>query len=200
MKKSVKRILCSVLSLTFLSTLTLERVLSIGESKRNALSATQTTVTAGDNGTAKFENVTGQFDTTALRQSQFNSQVKKVETPTYETRTVLVTLSEKGIVESANGDTVNSYLNSWNGKQTQNVIRDEQDAFLQKLKKSGISYKLVYRYDAVMNGVAIEINTKHVSTIKAMSGVKGVEISRTNAVPTAVETTDAADITNITSV
>ena len=200
MKKSVKRILCSVLSLTFLSTLTLERVLSIGESKRNALSATQTTVTTTGDGVAKFENVTGQFDTTALRQSQFNNQVKKVETPTYETRTVLVTLSKKGIVESANGDTVNSYLNSWNGKQTQNAIRDEQDAFLQKLKKSGISYKLVYRYDAVMNGVAIETNTKHVSTIKAMSGVKGVEISRTYAAPTAVETTDAADITNITSV
>ena len=200
MKKSVKRILCSVFSLTFLSTLTLERVLSMGESKRNAISSTQTTVTTGKDGSAKFENVTGQFDTAALRQTYFNDQVKKVENPTYETRTVLVTLSEKGIVESANGDTVQSYLNSWNGKQTQNAIRDEQDAFLQKLKKAGISYQLVYRYDAVMNGVAIEINTKHVSTIQKMSGVKGVEISRTYAVPAAVETTDAADITNVTSV
>lgn len=174
MKKSVKRIVCSALSLLCASTLVLERTVRF-----HADGKTQDTTLLAD---ASFKNVTGEFDTAALMESYFNSSVKESAEPTYETRTVMITLSKEHLVDRAEGD-VSSYLTSWSGDRAKAEIESEQKAFLKALSATGISYKLERTYNTVINAVAVEVNTKHVSTIKKMKGVESVVITTAYAEP-----------------
>ena len=84
MKKSVKRILCSVLSFAMVSTLVVENIL------RPYADENVGTVT---NANVSFKDVTGTADTSALRAQNFNDQVLETEklAPRYETRTVMIT-------------------------------------------------------------------------------------------------------------
>ena len=68
MKKSLKRILCGAMSLMMASSLVAEHWL-----RSDAEEAVGQSVTAE----AAFENVTGQYDTAALRESYFNSGALK---------------------------------------------------------------------------------------------------------------------------
>ena len=162
MKKLTKRILCSALSVTMASSLAAEYVLRSSAESFGAVNGSTTSQNV------KIENVTGQFDTSKLVESNFNSSVLKNEdvAPKYETRTVIVTLKGETVADLAGKDSVPEYLRSWSGQRAVADISSEQDAFLRKLKKTGIEYKLEKRYDTVLNGVAIEVNTKHVKAIK----------------------------------
>ncbi len=191
MKKSVKRVLCATLACSLSCTLAMEQALRLFG---GGAGGTTTALSAA------FENVTGQFDTSTLREQNFNSQVLKAQnTPTYETRTVIVTLSGENAIEAADGKSVSSYLRTFSGQKTVSDIQDEQNAFLRKLTKKGISYKLERRYDTVVNAVAIEVNTKHVSTIKQMAGVESAVITTTYSQPDTIKSS-AAEVTNQTSV
>ncbi len=191
MKKSVKRVLCAALACSMAGTLATEQALRLFA---NGAGGTTTALSAA------FEDVTGQFDTSALREQNFNAQVLKAQsTPTYETRTVIVTLSGENAIEAADGKSVSSYLRTFSGQKTVSDIQDEQNAFLRKLTKKGISYKLERRYDTVVNAVAIEVNTKHVSAIKQMAGVESAVITTTYSQPDTIKSS-AAEVTNQTSV
>lgn len=196
MKKSAKRILCGALSMMMLSSLVLERALSSAES------GAQLGQTATANAT--FKNVTGQFDTTKLMESYFNDSVLKSEdtAPKYETRTVIVTLSGKNVVESADGENVTEYISSRDGKRAAEAIESEQDRFLNALSQKEIAYELVRSYNTVLNGVAIEIDTQYVSEIKKMSGVESVVITTAYAEPKTVAAASAEGdlVTNETNV
>ncbi len=191
--------LCGTLSLLCVSTLGLESVLRAGAYAEvsDGKNATSTALKSGDS--LAFENVSGQYDTSALRQEYFNDEVQENQTATYERRTVIVSLDGDCMLDGANknGKTYAEYADGFTGSVQAGKIRDAQDAFLSELKKAGISYELEHRYDTVLNGVAIEVNTKHVSAMKKMSGVDSVVIATTYAVP---ETIDASSITNVTSV
>ena len=194
MKKSLKRILCGALSLLTVSSRVLERSLSGANAEHP-----ETTASAD----VSFKNVTGKFDTSKLMEGYLNTSVMKSEdvSPTYETRTVIVTLSGKNVVDSANGESVASYLSTWDGQRTKTAIADEQDAFLRALSKKGISYTLEGRYNNVLNGVAIEVNTEYVSEIKKMQGVESVVITTAYSEPKTVTTsTDGSAVTNETNV
>ena len=195
MKKSLKRILCGALSLMTVSTIALERSLAGADGKNNDV-MTSTAVS--------LKNVTGQFDTSELMQSYLNTSVMQSEdtAPKYETRSVIVTLSGKNIVERANGESVPDYLATWGGNLAVSDIADEQDSFLSALSRKGISYTLERRYSNVLNGVAIEIDTKYVSDIKKMKGVESVVITTAYAEPQTVETVSDGEnaVTNETSV
>ena len=194
MKKNVKRFLCGALSLLMASTLVTEHVLRMNA---EGLKSSVTTSTA----TASFKNVTGQFDTTALRAENFNSSIQKAEEkkPTYETRTVMVTLSGATLAEKADGESVSSYVKTWDGRSVASALRKEQDAFLKKLDKTGIAYTLEDRYDTLLNAVAIKVNTKYVSTIKKLAGVESAVITTKYSEPEAV-TSSAEVVENKTSV
>lgn len=74
MKKSVKRVLCAALACSFSCALAAGRLLRF-----DANGASETTTARS----AAFENATGQFDTLALREQNFNAQVLKAKnTPT----------------------------------------------------------------------------------------------------------------------
>ena len=171
MKKTTKRILCGALSLMMVSTLAVEGALRL---KADANYTPNTTVA-----NASFKNVTGQYDTSALMQSNFNDSVLSTEdtAPKYETRSVMITLDGAPIIKRAEGEAVAEYLESWSGVRAAAEIKAEQTEFLTALSKTGISYKHTKSYDTVLNGVAIEVNTKHVSAIKKMAGVKSVVIT-----------------------
>ena len=196
MKKITKRIVCGALSLMMLSTIAIER--SVRMNADGLLTSNNATVNA-DN--VSFKNVTGKYDTSKLMQENFNNSVIKSEkvAPVYETRTVIVTLSEKTIVDRAEGN-VQDYLTSFTGNVAQADIHSEQTAFLKKLSKMGIPYTYKGAYDTVLNGVAIEIDTKHVSTIKEISGVKSVVITTSYAEPETVDIDTSGVTTNETDV
>ncbi len=185
MKKSLKRILCSVLALATCSTLVVESVLRI--SADNAKLNPSTTTASAD---VKFKEVTGKYDTSKIREANFNDSVLKAEdvAPVYETRTVMVTLSKKPLADRAGEKEVSSYSNTWSGERARAELAAEQKDFLQALSKQGISYKLKRSYDTLLNGVAIELDTKYVSTIKKMQGVDSVVITTAFAEPKTVDT------------
>ncbi|MBQ9113367.1 MAG: leucine-rich repeat protein [Clostridia bacterium] len=197
MKKTTKRILCGALSAMMLSTVAIEGALRWKDADGAVLGSTAASV-ADD---VTFKNVTGQYDTSKIREENFNSSVIKNEdvAPKYETRTVMVTLDGKPLIERAEGD-VTEYIDSWSGDLAAAEIADEQDAFLKKLKKTGIPYSLEHRYNTVLNGVAIEIDTKYVADIKKMSGVDSVVITTSYAEPKTAAVTSGGVTFNTTQV
>ncbi|MBE5751506.1 MAG: hypothetical protein E7357_03750 [Clostridiales bacterium] len=194
MKKKTKRILCGLLSLGLASTLVVEQTLRLSAS--SGIDETPTTASA-----VTFKDVTGTMDTSALRESQLNESVLKNTdtTPTYETRTVMVTLSGDSLAEGSS-TSVNAYLNTFTGQNHLSQIRKEQNAFLRALKSEGISYTEEDRYETVLNAVAIEVNTKYVSQIKRMSGVESVVITTSYAEPKTITSKANQEVFNATSV
>lgn len=177
MKKSVKRIVCATLATMMVGSVSLEGIL-----RMTAQQADQTQ--ANTNTQAKFTNVTGQFDTSAIREANFNSSVLKGQNE-YETRTVIVSLAGDSLVDSATLD-VSSYMNTLAGKQAANAIKKTQNEFLRALSDAGVDYSLQMRYNAIDNAVAIDIDTKYVSGIKQMAGVDSVVIANTYMQPQTV--------------
>ena len=108
MKKSVKRFLCGTLSLMMASTLVAEQVFRSYADESYA----QTVIT-----NAAFKDVTGQFDTSAIREANFNDKVQKAEdiAPTYETRTVMVTLQGDSLADAADGMPVREFVDTFTG-------------------------------------------------------------------------------------
>ena len=70
MKKITKRIVCSALALTMLSTLAIERTVRMSASD---LVASNNATASAD--TLSFKNVTGKYDTSKLMQENFNSHL-----------------------------------------------------------------------------------------------------------------------------
>ena len=145
-------------------------------------------------------DVTGKYDTSKIMQENFNSNVLENIQPTYETRTVMVQLEGDTVIDRADGEAVTQYLNSWAGDRAVADIGAEQTSFLKALSKTGIPYSVERAYNTVFNGLAIEVNTKYVSTIKKMDGVDGVFIANTYSEPQTVEYDISDAITNKTDV
>ena len=100
-----------------------------------------------------------------------------------ETCTVIVSLDGKSLSERAGGELVSEYITTDAGKDAVRAIESEQASFLASLKKAAISYELVGSYNAVMNGVALNVRTAQLTQIKALGGVSTVSVSQTYAVP-----------------
>ena len=190
MKKSVKRIVCGALSFMLVSTLAVEHTLR--------MFADDEQVTAGADVT--LTDVTGKYDTSKIMQDNFNSKVLENTQPTYETRTVMIQLEGDTVIDRADGEDVTQYLQSWAGDRALADIGAEQTAFLKALSKTGIPYKVERTYNTVFNGVAVEMNTEYVSTVKKMKGVDGVFIAKTYEEPKTVEYDTSDAITNKTDV
>ena len=194
MKKSVKRILCGALSAMMVSALAVE-----GALRMQADDAVQS-VLANASGVS-FKNVTGEYDTSKLRESYLNDSVLSADTPpTYETRTVMVTLDGAPVIDRAGDSEISDYISSWSGDVAEAEIKAEQKSFLSALSKTGIPYTLERQYDTVINAVAIEVNTKYVSAIKKMSGVDSVVITTAYAEPKTETNTGSGVVTNETDV
>ena len=185
MKKSIKRVICGALALLMSSSLIAERVISL--SADTSLGKNGLTTTSN----VQFKNVTGQFDTSKIVESNLNSSVLKNEdvAPKYETRTVMVTLKGDSMMDAAGKQDVNEFSASFSGERRADEIESEQEAFLKALKKKGIPYTFERAYDTVLNAVAIEIDTKYVSEIKKMKDVDSVVITTAFAEPETIETT-----------
>ena len=196
MKKITRRIACGALSLMMLSSLALEHNVRL-----NAENGAATGTGAAQTMSASFKNVTGQYDTSKIMQENFNSSVLNAGevAPTYETRTVIVTLDGAPIADLTE-ESVSDFMYSFTGNLAAAEIKAEQQSFLNKLSKMGIEYTYKGAYDTVLNGVAIEINTKHVSTIKSIPGVLGAYITTAYAEPKTADIDTSGVTTNETDV
>ena len=196
MRKSIKRILCGALSLMMASSIVVEHTY---RTSANSDFIDGSTVTRN----LSFENVTGKYDTSKLIESNLNTSVmdaEKTSAPKYETRTVIVTLRGTTITDSAKGQPVSEYVQTWSGERVADEIATSQDAFLRKLSKMGIEYKVVRKYDTLLNGVAIEVNTKHVKAIKQIEGVESAVITTAYSEPKTFSTSASDVVTNKTEV
>ena len=196
LRKKIKRGAISCLALTMSATLFAGTALmdfSFGSSQP---------VLADTSENVKFTDITGQVDTSAIVEQNFNSTVKKSGDANYETRTVIISLDGNSLIDDASGtSSVSEYINSPLGRQSLKRINREQTAFLNSLSLRGIKYTLKHTYSSVINAVAIEIDTSNVSQIKKMGGVDSAVLSRTYAAPKVYTTSgSASSITNNTNV
>lgn len=186
MKKNVRRIACSLMATVMAGSLALE----FGIRQGKASAETKTTVT-------QFTDVTGQLDTTALRQENFNSSVLEADdTPTYEKKTVIVSFEGDSLMDAAGNMDVVDYLATKAGQSLSQKITAQQDKFLAKLTAKKIGYTVTNRYSAVDNAVAIQVNTRYVDDIKEMSGVRYAVVSNTYAAPQTTDSTSGGAVSN----
>lgn len=136
---------------------------------------------------ALFTDVTGEVDLSSIALQNLSSSAIKNTTTANKAHTLIVSLEGKNLVEEANGRDVADYAISEEGKRKDSALRAKQDEFLERLSALGISYTLKNRYTAVDNAVAIEVNTKYVSTIKKLSGVESVCLSETYMQPETID-------------
>ena len=183
----MKKVFRRVASLALMAVFCASPLLSDAEVNRAA---------AQNDGTSSiFTDVTGQVDMTDIALKNLSSSVIE-NTKTYTTRTVIVTLDGDTLVDAAGGADVSEYAVSSAGVRKAKNITKAQDKFLKQLSKKGISYKLVNRYNTVSNAIALQVNTKYVTEIKAMSGVNSVCLSETYAAPMTVENASYAVATS----
>ena len=204
MTKKWKRIICSALSLMMTGSLAAEglvREQAIGEAPRAAVAQ------PAQNGSLDFTNVTGQFDTSKITTANFNSSVMENvdagSSQKHAEHTLIVSLNGDGLVSKAGGQDVDSYLHTKKGAEAAENIKARQDQFLAALEGKNIPYTLIDRYSAVDNAVAIRVNTRYVSKIKDMSGVRSAVLSQTYSRPESVVSyaaTEGGVATNETTV
>ncbi len=149
-----------------------------------------------------FKNVTGDVDLSNVKLDNLSKYVMaNVNSGDYEERTVIVSLKEESLVESADGESVSDYVLSSNGIAQKSRITKEQKSFLKELDRLDVEYDLVTSYDTVINGVALELNTAYVSLLKLIDNVESVVLSETYLAPkTVTDSSSASAITNQTSV
>ena len=196
LRRKIRRGAISVLALTMSATMVSGTVLmDFGGGKSSAVLAETTE-------NVKFTDITGQVDTSAIVESNFNSSIQQSNAATYETRSVIISLTGNSLIEDANGEySVAEYINTPLGRQSLKRISNEQSKFLTSLSLRGIKYTLKHTYSSVLNAVAIEIDTSNVAQIKKMGGVESAVISRTYAAPKIyTENSTASSITNNTNV
>ncbi|MDE6667900.1 MAG: leucine-rich repeat protein [Clostridia bacterium] len=179
-KRKIKNSALAILSVSLCVTLTSGLVLSNFNGK---------SVGANTNESLSFTDVTRDYDTTGLMKQNFNSSsVISAPKATYETRTVIVSLEGKSLLEAkSTSETVSEYAESSVGFKQLRELDEVQKNFLNRLKSKKISYTLKSSYTAIANAVAIEVDTSYVSQIKNMPGVESVEIARTYLTPQTVE-------------
>lgn len=148
-----------------------------------------------------FRNVTGQMDFSQIMQENFNGSVLSTsQTRVYERRTVIISLSGDSLSDAADGVSVSDFATTMAGQAEALRISGEQDELLAKLSDAGIDYTLKYRYTAVDNAVAVEINTRYVSEIREMAGVDSVVIAGSFAYPQTADSDGSSAVTNVTKV
>lgn len=175
-----RRSACVGLTAVMATTFIAGQALAFADNNKNSVSASSG---------VSFENVTGKIDLTEIKLDNMNKSVvmendtsiSAEDMPEY--CTVIVSLDGQTLTERAGGEKVSDYITTDAGKNAVREIESEQNSFLSSLKKAKISYELVGTYNAVLNGVALEVKTSELKQIKAMGGVSTVSVSQTYAVP-----------------
>ena len=141
-------------------------------------------------------DVTGKYDTTALKQEYLNKDVVSVN-PVDRDREYwfIVDLGGESLLESYNKTdgypAFASYLASQEGRTRQSEITYAQRKVLSALDRKGISYEKKYAYTELMSGLALKLKLKDVAAVEKIEGVAGVYVSESYAVPTVAVSNNA---------
>lgn len=147
----------------------------------------------------RLEDVTGQYDTDALRASAFSEDVLLNTTQDASAkRWVIVEFSDASVSEVYfASDEIQSAMTLTEFSRTAEAqtIADEllsaQNKVLNRVKKRGIGFTEKYNYTLLSNAAAIEITLGELDALKAVKGVKSVSVSERYAQPQAVTENDA---------
>ncbi len=134
-----------------------------------------------------------------LRQSMMDEDLVQENTARFDgERWVIVELTGRSLFDAysavSTGVSFSEYAAGQDGKKVQSSIRKEQDSFLQRLNKNGISYRVKYNYTALSNGLALKVDAAGYNAIRKMSGVKDVYYSEKYAVPTLEQVDNNANV------
>ena len=142
---------------------------------------------ASDTYSLNFESANGKVDLTQIKIDNMSKDVIKddgVSTDVYSlTRTLIVTLKGAPLSERADA-----------GSDDRDEIAREQQAFLNELKRAGVSYEFRSSYSSIANAVAIDVKLSEYATVKGLKGVNTVSVGSTYARPKAIETSDGAQM------
>lgn len=165
-----------------------------GKSGLSAASDRYDTVTA--------EDVTGKVSLSGVALENLAPSVLKSSGSVADAvKTVVVTLDGDCLLDKVpSGESVSDYAESYAGGKFAKSVKISQDNLLSALSGSDIDYKLVYRYSAVTNAVAIEVNTKYISKIKSLQQVSSVFVSETYAPPKTIESVASGTTKNPSNV
>ncbi|MDE7076636.1 MAG: hypothetical protein K2O62_04875, partial [Clostridia bacterium] len=150
-----------------------------------AFAGKNTAAQASDVRSLNFENVNGKVDLSQIKLDNLNKNVIKNDGASADysnvTRTLIVTLEGGAVSDRDVGE-----------RQAKADIEREQSGFLNKLKRSGVSYTLRSNYSTIANAVAIDVKLSAVNTIRGISGVSTVTVGSTYARPEAIAASDGA--------
>lgn len=142
-----------------------------------------------------------------LTQEQVLSQIKAehlLENKGYlddDELVVLVTLDTKALIDVYNNsyadsvNTVSDFVNSESGKKQARLINQEQTVLIDLLQEKNLIERVEYRYNTIINAVAVKTTYANFLEISKMKQVKSTIMSDTFNLPKAAGT-DASAIVN----
>ncbi len=121
---------------------------------------TVSSVKASSGGSIK--EVTEQYASLAYDTDKFGTNVSTLSDVAKKEKyiTLIADLPVATISDAAGDDTVHGIVGSARYNDTAKKIKTQQNKLLRALKKAGISYTVEARYNTVLSGVAVEIETK----------------------------------------
>ena len=126
--------------------------------------------------------------------SVFDSSVVNIQPSVTGKQWLLVSLDGKPLAERRGDTDLTEYINSEDGINADEDIRDQQKSFLSKLSKAGIPYDYKYGYTALTNTVAVCVDVKYADDIAEIKGVTSVNISEKYYAPQDEEVTNNANV------
>ena len=170
---------------------------SLGNTNKPVGETTQNIVKMSDEYTAALDN-TQFFNQNILEDMQLQSLNANAD----GTRKIIVELESKAQIDlylendgiQSNYGSFTSYVNANEGKSYANLLKGERADFFRALNKTSIEYELRHTYTSILNGVSLVVNTKDVSKIRQLDGVKNVILSEVYAVPQVEPTINVVDV------
>lgn len=141
-------------------------------------------------------DVTGKYDTSALREQYLNKEIVSAN-PVDRDREYwfIVDLGGESLMDGYNSTdkypSFAAYLASQEGRARQSELAYAQRKVLAALDSKGISYEKKYAYTELMSGLALKMKLKDVAAVEKISGVAGVYVSESYAVPTVAVSNNA---------
>lgn len=179
-----KKTSIAVLSVTMAATIAASQIIAYAKTGGTSVASLQANETVRN---LSFNNLTGSLDLSNVSLSQLadtvideGEDVAMLSGSRNTEETVIVSFDTPSLVDAKGDDmSVADFLGTGAGNRALKNIQDAQNSFLSKLSAAGISYKEADRYNTVMSGVAIKINTAQFSKIRNFANVSMTGLSKT---------------------
>ena len=129
----------------------------------------------------KLTDVTGQYNTDALREKYYDDDVVMKNTLSADDeRWIIVEFADDSVMQqyeaSSSSLEFDEYATTAEAQKLTAKLEKAHKSFIKQLKVSGINFEYKYSYTLLNNGVALKVKRKDIKTIQEMDGVVGLQI------------------------